>query len=663
MMSSLKRRDFLKMGLAAGAAAALGGGPETALRLWGRTSTPLKLIILGFDGMDPHLTDIWIKQGALPALARLRESGAFAPLETGNPPQSPVAWSNFITGMDPSGHGIFDFMHRDPKTYQPMFSAAGTSGAARTLNLGSYQFPLSSPEIVNLRQGRAFWQILEDHDIPATIFKIPSNYPPVPTKQRTLSGMNTPDLYGSYGECNYYTTAATELMEDLGGARVHEVYVIGNQVEARLPGPINSFRKEYEETHIDFRVYLDPVHPVAKIQIQDQEFILQQGEWSDWKRLRFPLIPTQSVSGIAQFYLQQVRPQFKLYISPVNVDPAHPALPISTPSGYSRELERRFGPFFTKGLPADFKALDNNIFDDDEYLVQDNLVLEERKAMFDYELDRFDSGLLFYYVSSTDQRQHIFWRHIDRQHPLHDPCLAARFQNSILDVYQEADRMLDKAMQKADRDTVIIVLSDHGFAPFRRAFSVNTWLLENGYHSLIDRRRQGEDMLFMNTDWSRTKAYNYGLNGLYINQRGREAEGTVAPGAETDNLVREIARGLERYTDPVTGERPVKNAFIAKDIYRGPLAAQAPDIIVGFNRGYRISWESPSGRLLPEVVSDNTAKWSGDHCVAPDVVPGVFFINRPIPASGPRFHDITPTILKLFGIDPPENMTGISILP
>jgi predicted AlkP superfamily phosphohydrolase/phosphomutase len=661
-MSAISRRDFLKYGAAAGAAV-MSGGPAWVTRVWGKSATRQKMIILGFDGMDPHLADIWMKTGELPALARLRDTGTFSALQTGNPPQSPVAWSNFITGMDPGGHGVFDFMHRDPKTYLPEFSAAGTQGSARTLNVGNYQFPLSSPKVINLRKGRAFWQILEDYDIPATIFKMPSNYPPVPTDQRTLSGMNTPDIYGGYGDCNYYTTALTELNEDLGGAKVHEVYVIGNQVEARLPGPVNSFHKDYQETHLDFRIYLDPVHKVAKIRIQDHEFILKQGEWSEWKRISFPFIPTQSVKGIVRFYLQQVRPEFKLYVSPINIDPADPAMPISTPSGYSKELEERFGPFYTKGLPADFKALDNNIFDDDEYLIQDNQVLEERKAMLEYELDRFDSGLLFYYVSSTDQRQHILWRHMDKSNPIYDPDLAARLQDSIKHVYQEADRMLDRALRKADKDTVVMVVSDHGFAPFRRTFSLNTWLLENGYHALINPRRQGEDMLFTNTDWSRTRAYNYGLNGLYINLQGREAEGTVTPGADRDNLVHEIARKLEAFRDPATGEAPVRKAYVARDIYTGPYVEQAPDIIVGFNLGYRISWESPSGRVLPTVVDDNRAKWSGDHCVDPSVVPGVFFCNRPLNASFPRFHDITPTILKIFGITPPESMTGISIVP
>jgi predicted AlkP superfamily phosphohydrolase/phosphomutase len=627
----MNRREFLKTGLTAGSFLALGPSMSSITKVLGKTETNKKIIILGFDGMDPNLTDVWIKQGKLPAFQKLKEQGSFTPLQTSNPPQSPVAWSNFITGMDPGGHGIFDFMHRDPATYMPEFSAAGTSGASKTLSLGNYEFPISGGQVENLRKGRAFWQILEEHDIPATIFKIPSNYPPVPN-------------------------------EDLGGARIHEVYVIGNQVEAKLAGPVNSFKKDRPQTEVDFKVYIDPINPVAKIRIQDNEFILQEGEWSDWKRIHFNLIPTQSVSGLCLFYLKQVRPEFKLYISPLNIDPANAALPISTPKSYSQELEKRFGPFFTKGLPADFKALDNNILDEHEFLAQDDIILRERQEMFEYELERFHSGLLFYYVSSTDQRQHIFWRHIDKNNPTYDSNLAREHENAIEEIYIEADKILDKALQKADKNTIVMALSDHGFAPFRRSINLNTWLYENGYHALINKWKIGEDMVFLNTDWSRTKAYAYGLNGLYINQAGREAEGIVSPGNDKDNLIQEIAQKLQAFKDPKTGEKAIRKAYIAKDIYSGVHVDQAPDIIAGFNTGYRISWESPSGRLSKEVITDNTAKWSGDHCVAPDVVPGIFLSNQRVDVRYPAFHDITPTILRIFNIEVPQEITGKPII-
>jgi predicted AlkP superfamily phosphohydrolase/phosphomutase len=564
--------------------------------------------------------------------------------------------------MNPGGHGIFDFLHRDPERYIPLFSAASAEAAKSAIKIGNLVLPLSGGKIKNLRQGRAFWQILEDHDIPATIFKMPSNYPPVPTKQKTISGMGTTDILGNPGLFNYYTTEFLELKEDIGGGRIHEVYVIGNKVEGMLPGPRNTFKKDRPESSLDFTVYLDPINPLAKIVVQDEEFILKEGEWSDWKRVRFPMIPTQSVPGICRFYLKQVRPEFKLYISPINIDPGSPALPISTPSDYAEELAKKFGGFYTQGLPADTKALDHGVFDDGEFLEQDNFVLQERMEIFDYELSRFESGLLFYYVSSTDQRQHMFWRFIDKEHPLYDLSLASKYGKAIEDIYIEMDKMLAKTMDKMDKNTILIVMSDHGFTPFRRSFHLNSWLKENGYLNLINEWRQGEEDLFMNTDWLRTKAYAYGINSLFINQAGREGEGVVQSGAEKEALVREIAQKLEQFKDPETGERVVSRAFVTKDIYQGPYVEEAPEIVVGYNRGYRASWSTPLGRIPKNLVEDNKEKWSGDHCMDPSVIPGILLTNRKSKIEHPALYDLTATILDIFGIDKPKEMIGQSIL-
>ena len=394
-MSAMTRRDFIRQAAAAAALVSAGAASPPLLRTSGRTATRSKVIILGFDGMDHRLIQRWLAEGKLPAFARLVSQGGLRPLRSSLPPQSPVAWSNFITGTDPGGHGIFDFMHRDPKTYWPVFSGTLSTDARTSIKIGDLVLPVRGGEVRNLMRGRAFWQILEDHDIPATIFKIPSNYPPLPTRQRTISGMGTPDLKGSYGILNFYTTKPTEINEDIGGARIHQVYVIGDSVQARLPGPVNTFKKDRPDAEVEFRVFIDPVHPVAKIRIQDQEFILREKEWSGWKTVRFDLLPTQSADGICMFYLKELRPDFKLYVSPINIDPSNPVLPISTPASYAQELADKFGPFFTKGLPADTSALDNGILDEEEFLEQDDMVLRESEQMFDYEFSRFDSGLPF----------------------------------------------------------------------------------------------------------------------------------------------------------------------------------------------------------------------------------------------------------------------------
>jgi predicted AlkP superfamily phosphohydrolase/phosphomutase len=662
--TALSRREFLKAGVAASAAIGLGGAARFTPRVYGKARATKKMIVLGLDGMDPVLTRRWIDEGRLPAFRKILEAGGdFRPLGTSLPPQTPVAWSNFITGMDPGGHGIFDFFNRDPKTYVPVFSATETSGATKTIRIGKTVIPLSGGQIRNLRKGQAFWQLLEDAGVPATVFKMPSNYPPVASKQRTLAGMNTPDLKGSYGIFSYYTNEAARVIQEAGGGgRVHDVFVVGDRVEAELPGPTNSFRADAPEATIPFQVFIDPSNAAAKIVIQGHEFVLKEREWSSWQHVHFNLIPTQSVHGICLFYLKEVRPKFKLYVSPIHMDPARPALPISTPESYSRELERRFGPFFTKGLPADTSALDNGVLDEEEFLTLDAMVYEESMAMLEYELGRLDEGLLFFYFSNADQRQHMFWRLVDPGHPAYDAKLAARFGDVIAQTYVEMDRALDLALKKADKDTVVLVLSDHGFNSFRRGFNLNTWLLREGYHRLKRPWKQEESAYFDNTDWSKTRAYGMGLNSLFINERGREGEGLVAPGADKDNLVREIARKLEAATDPLTGEHPVLRAFIAKDAYRGKNLEMAPDIVLGFNRGYRISWQSPLGGFPKEVVEDNAQKWSGDHMSAPDVLPGIAFTNRKFTAESPFLYDLTASVLDVFGAEKPKDMIGRNVL-
>jgi predicted AlkP superfamily phosphohydrolase/phosphomutase len=661
--AAVSRRDFLKAGAAASAALSLGGVARFVPRVYGRSRKTTKMIVLGLDGLDPVMTRRWIDEGRLPAFRRLLEGGDFRPLGTSLPPQTPVAWSNFITGMDPGGHNIFDFFNRDPKTYVPVFSATETSTAAKTIRFGKTVIPLSGGQVRNLRKGRAFWQVLEESGVPATVFKMPSNYPPVESKQKTLAGMNTPDLKGSYGIFSYYTNEATSVIQEAGGGgRVIDVYVVGDRVESALTGPVNTFRTDAPEASIPFQVFIDPVNAAAKIVIQGQEFILKEKEWSGWKRVAFNLFPTQTVHGICLFYLKEVRPKFKLYVSPIHIDPARPALPISTPESYARELERRFGPYFTKGLPADTSALDNGVLDEEEFLALDNMVYEESMAMLEYELGRFDEGLLFFYFSNADQRQHMFWRLTDPGHPAYDEKLAARFGGVIGKTYGEMDQALDLALRKADKDTIVLVMSDHGFNTFRRGFNLNTWLLQQGYHRLQRPWKQEESAYFDNTDWAKTRAYGMGLNSLYINQKGREGEGIVAAGPDTDNLVREIAAKLEAVVDPLTGEHPVLKAFISKEAYRGRELDMAPDIVLGFNRGYRISWQSPLGGFPREVIQDNGQKWSGDHMSAPDILPGIAFANRRFTAEAPALHDLTASVLDAFGAEKPKDMIGRNVL-
>ncbi len=656
------RREFMRLQLYGSAYVAMGGMAGLACNRKQGRETETKVIVLGLDGMDPHLVSRMMREGMLPTFSRIARDGYFGPLGTSTPPQSPVAWANFITGANPGRHGIFDFIHRDPATYLPYLSTSRSEPADKSVTVGDYVIPLSSGKIHDLRKGRAFWEILEDYEIPATVFKMPSNFPPTATRQRTFSGMGTPDILGTYGIFSYYTDQPVEIDTDLGGGKIHTVSVDNHTVKAALVGPQNTYRKGTPDSRIDFTVVRDPEYPVAKIVIGEKEWLLNEGEWSPWVELSFSMMPTVRVKGICRFYLKEVHPHFKLYVTPINIDPSDPALPISTPEDYAKELHERFGPFHTKGLPADTKALEHGVLNEEEFLAFDDMILEERLAISEYELNRFESGLLFLYISSTDQRSHMFWRLTDPKHPAYDPKLAARFGDTIRNIYREMDRFIEKVLTRVDRNTRLLVLSDHGFTPYYRSFNLNSWLKDQGYLRLKDESKQGEQEFFQNVDWTRTQAYALGLNGLYLNRRGREGMGTISS-AEAPALEAEIASKLEGLEDPETGKRTVVKAYKANESYSGPYGRKGPDIVVGYNRGYRASWQTALGKIPKHWYETNDKKWSGDHCMASDILPGILLTNqkvrRPAEAS---LCDLTATILASFGIPTPEDMDGKDIL-
>jgi predicted AlkP superfamily phosphohydrolase/phosphomutase len=650
--------------LVGGLAALLLAGAAVFFFLHGREeawSGRRKLIILGIDGMDPRLLRQFMSEGKMPNFAALTRQGDFRELATSTPPQSPVAWSNLITGMNGGGHGIFDFIHRDPKTMKLYFSTSRIAPAGHVLHLGDWVIPLGGGTAEQLRKGEAFWQILDRHGIPNFIFRIPANFPPVPAKGETLSGMGTPDLRGTYGTFTFYTDDPTAMTGPVEGGQVVQVQVENSQVRASLIGPDNSLRKGSPPALESFQVAVDPLDPVARITTGGQQLILREGEWSGWVHVKFTLVPLiASVDGICRFYLKQVHPRFQLYVSPMNIDPADPAVPISTPSSYSKMLSREIGEFHTQGIAEDTKALSDGLLDDDEYLAQARTVLAEHRRAFDAEFPNFRRGVFFFYFSSIDLNSHMFWRLMDSHHPAYDAAHAARNGSAIASFYQQMDQVLGEILPRLGRDTTLLVLSDHGFAPYARSFNLNTWLRDNGY--LVLRQNVSDsDEPFANVDWSRTRAYGLGLNGLYVNLRGRERQGIVAPGREQDALMREIKEKLLGLRDPQNGSSPITRVDLAREVYNGPYAELGPDMLVGYNRGYRAGWKTVLGAVTQEVFEDNLSRWSGDHCMDPTLVPGVLLSNRKIAAAAPALTDIAPTILAEFGVANGEGMIGHSV--
>ncbi len=623
-----------------------------------QSQTAKKVLVLGFDGMDPVLLEKYMAEGAMPNFKLLMEKGGFKPLTTSMPPQSPVAWSNLITGMNPGGHGIFDFIAREPKTYMPYLSTSKTTEAERTLKVGDWLIPLSKAETLLLRKGKAFWEILEDNGVSSTVIKIPANFPPVKSKAKTLSGMGTPDILGTYGTFTFYTTKKIKTDEEVTSGRVLNVHFLNNTVKTKLTGPPNPFRADKAEVSLDLTIKVDPENPVALIQVGDNEFLLNEGEWSDWAQVEFELAPLQSITGICRFYLMKVRPEFELYVSPINIDPFNPSAPISTPSDYSTQMADEIGYFYTQGMPEDTKALDQDYLHNDDFLVLSEFIKNERIRMLDMEMKRFNSGLLFVYFPTTDPVQHMFWRNIDKKHPAYSPKEAAQYAGAIRKTYMDMDVILENTMKNIDDKTTLITLSDHGFGSFRRYFHLNTWLKENGYINFTDEKLKKSGAFFENVDFKQTKAYALGFNGIYINLKGREGMGIISAGIEKEKLLDELIKKLEAVIDPSTGDRIINKVYKSRERYSGKYVKDAPDLLIGYNRGYRASWETALGKVPEGLIGNNMKKWSGTHLWDYKLVPGVILSNQKIKTEHPALYDIAPTILKEFGIKKDRDMVG-----
>lgn len=618
------------------------------------------VVVLGIDGMDPDLLTKFIAEGRMPNFSAVIAEGSFTRLETSIPPQSPVAWSNFITGMDPGGHGIFDFIHRDPATYTPVFSAADILAPGRTLSLGDWILPLSKGATVLLRKGEAFWQILDRAGVASTVVRVPANYPPAETSSRTLAGMGTPDLLGTYGTFTLFTNDEAWRGAKVSGGIVTMVDLVDDRGHAQIEGPENSLRKSKPELMREIVIDVDAEHDAARVAVDDEEVLLHAGEWSDWVPIAFDLMgPAKKLHGMCRFYLKDVHPSLHLYMSPLNLDPMHPELPISTPEGYAAELGQRVGRYYTQGIAEDTKALEAGALSDSEFVELTNTLLSERERMLDAVLSDYRDGFLFFYVSTIDQSCHALWRNVDPMHPAH-PADGA-FANRFVELYEEMDRLLGRIRERIPRDATLVVMSDHGFAPYYKKVHLNTWLFRNGYLALVRPDEPG-GALFGNVFWRRTRAYAVGINGLYVNVVGREARGIVTHGADYDHLLDEISAKLLAWRDPETGAAVITSVDRARDVYHGSEVDAAPDLIVGYNRGYRSSDDSALGTVTNDLLTPNLGKWTGDHCIDHNLVPGILVSNRKVSVQDPRLIDLPVTILMLFGVEPPAAMKGRALI-
>jgi predicted AlkP superfamily phosphohydrolase/phosphomutase len=591
----------------------------------------------------------------LPNLARLRETGGFATVSTTTPAQTPVAWSTFATGSNPGGHGIFDFIRRNPQTYLPDFA----------LNRYEQKNMFLPPRAVNLRRGTPVWELLGARDVGSVVLRCPCTYPPDALRGQMLSGMGVPDLRGGLGTPTFYTSNPSALARE-SESLVRLPKGDGETIATHLIGPRNL--KTGIDLEMEIAVQLDPMGRRVVIHSfgSPEKLEVHLRSWSDWLRVKFKHGLLQSVRGLVRFYLQSLEPEVELYASPVNFDPDLPLYPISAPPGFAADLAWRIGPFHTTGMAEDTTGLNNERISEEAFLDQCAKVWREREAMMTLALERFEGGLFYVLFDTPDRIQHMFWRFREPDHPAHRGKLPDReFAGVIEECYRHCDALVGRVLEATDEQTLLIVLSDHGFNSFRRGVHLNAWLHDQGFLALHDGVRPGEAAgdLLQHVDWQRTKAYALGLSGIYLNLKNREEQGCVAVD-ESDKIKTAIARGLVDLRDAGrNGELAIRGVRPREDVYHGPYLAEAPDLLVNFASGYRVSWSSSMGGVGRGHFEDNVKKWSGDHIIDPYLVPGVLLMNRPFRGDGARLLDLAPTITAALGVPKGPAMEGESLLP
>ncbi|HTY44396.1 MAG TPA: alkaline phosphatase family protein [Patescibacteria group bacterium] len=601
-----------------------------------------KMIIFGIDAMDPAITEQLMQAGRLPNLSLLKTQGSYAHLKTTIPSETAVVWSSFATGLDPAGHGIFDFVMRDPRDYSLYLSLNEVSSAGGSLH------------IARRRKGDGFWQTLSAAGVPCSVYFCPNTFPPERVMGKMLSGMGVPDISGTMGRFSFYTTAELTENDAQSRGRIVRVAPEAGVIMTDLYGPAVKRGASSEASRIPLKIRLHPQANKIDIELGQGRFSLQEGAWSDWQRVSFRVGIFKRVHGIVRFYLKKTSSEFALYASPVNFDPQEPPFAISYPADYAKKLSQKVGLYYTQGMPHDTWSLSEGKLDEQAFLAEADYIMRQREAILREALKDFKGGVLFFYFDTLDMVQHMFWRYQDPQSPLYQKDSA--YADTIMRYYESIDRIIGEAMRGMAKDTTCMVVSDHGFTSFRRSVHLNRWLLEKGYLFLRQGTGPGTEFL-EGIDWSRTQAYALGFGGIYLNLANRERNGIVDP-SHRQALKQQITQALLQLRDPKTAGAVVRQVYDTARIYAGASGGGGPDLYVGFNAGYRASWQTALGGLSDAVIEDNTKKWSGDHLVDPQVVPGVIFVNKKADLRSASILDIAPTVLAAFGIAKPAYLEG-----
>ena len=593
------------------------------------------------------------------------------------------------------------FRNRQGPIFLLSFAVMGAFCAILAMDFVSENIPSKIPYAINHLKGKAFWETAGENGLKAVVIRHPDTFPAKPfPRGRLLSGLGVPDIRGRVGTPYIITTDYSLKLRD-NEFSVEIVPVSSTVYEEKqtveIPGPYNKpffayALSEYEDGCLDddlrehlekkgreelerkgvkeivtfpLGISVDTAKETCRLSVSGRDIELRKREWSDWIDIEFRLSRLVKIKGLVKFYPMEIKPEFRLYMSPIQIHPDND-LDISYPPEYANELFTRFGPFKTMGWAVDTWTISSSLSDEEQFLSDMYETEKPYERIMASLLKDGDMDLYVQVFEFTDRIGHILWRFMDERHPLYREDGALRFAEELKKSYEHMDRIVGEAMSVLPGDTTIMVLSDHGFASFRKEVNYNRWLVDNGYmklkegtglmslYDLFDDNR----LLFKNVDWAGTKAYALGLGNIYVNLKGREREGIVTPGKEYDELLEAICRDLPKITDPETGESPVYKVYRRDEIYSGYDPDLVPDLRVSNNPGYRVSWQTSLGGVPDPLISVNSKPWSGDHCsLDPRWVKGMFFSNRKLDGEV-NILDVAPSALSLLGKDKPRDMEG-----
>jgi predicted AlkP superfamily phosphohydrolase/phosphomutase len=581
----------------------------------------MQKLILGFDAFDPGRFERLSSEGKLPHLNRYVEDGGYARLEVTAPPQTEVSWTSIATGVNPGGHGIFDFVHRNPKTYSPYVSLLPTESK------------LFGTQFVPPFEATTIFEEVAQQGYPSTVLWWPATFPARPASLvRTIPGLGTPDIQGRLG-VGTFLSANPDLAQGKTKTSFERLERDGNRrYTSLLKGPASTkLLGSVKQTSVELKV--EPLDDEsARLAIGGHTLELTRGEWSPILELSFRVNLLVSVQAITRIILTQVRPDVALYVLPLQIHPLHSIWRYGTPNSFIKQTWQECGPFLTLGWPQDTTGLEEQCITDRQFLDLCESIFRGREGVLMHHLQNFQEGILALVFDSLDRIQHMFWH----------------TRPDIVDAwYVKLDALVGKVEQRLKelgKDEVdTFILSDHGFTNFDRKVHLNRWLLDQGYLALKDEDEKASQSL-ENVDWSQSKAYAVGLNSLYLNLARREGEGIVQAD-ERETEIQKLCNELERWRGP-DDQAVIQRAWPRREVIAGPFTERGPDIIVGYSPGYRASQKTGMGKWSNTILEPNQDHWGSDHCVASQAVPGVLFSSQSLDQyPHPSYRDIPPLVI------------------